>query len=110
MNILSSHMAELTGFLMQRIFYVDTWKGGTAMETRVQKWGNSLALRIPKPLADEMGVKDNAPVRIFLKDGQLVVTPVARPALKLADLLSLVTEANLHREVDTGPASGSEAW
>jgi len=80
------------------------------METRVQKWGNSLALRIPKPLADEIGLKDNSPVQLSLHDRQLVVVPVLRPALSLEALLAHVTEANRHGEDSTGPAVGGEAW
>jgi antitoxin MazE len=80
------------------------------METRVQKWGNSLALRIPKPLADEIGLKDNSPVQLSLHDRQLVVVPMLKPAFSLEALLAQVTEANRHGEVSTGPALGGEAW
>ncbi len=80
------------------------------METRVQRWGNSLALRIPKLLADEAGLKDNSSVQLTLRDKQLVVVPVAKATLSLDALLAQVTDKNLHREVDTGPAIGGEAW
>lgn len=80
------------------------------METRVQRWGNSLALRIPKFLADEAGLKDNSPVQLSLRDKLLVVTPVSKPTFSLDALLAQVTDTNLHREVDTGPAVGGEAW
>jgi antitoxin MazE len=80
------------------------------METRVQKWGNSLALRIPKPLADEIGLRENSPVQLSLHDRQLVVVPVLNPALSLEALLTQVTEANRHGEISTGPAVGGEAW
>jgi antitoxin MazE len=80
------------------------------METRVQKWGNSLAVRIPKPLADEIGLKDNSPVQLSLHDRQLVVVPVRVPALNLDALLAQVTEANRHSEISTGVAVGGEAW
>ena len=80
------------------------------METRVQRWGNSLALRIPKALADEAGLKDNSPVQLSLRDKQLVVVPVAKAKLSLDALLDQVTEANLHGAVDTGSAVGGEAW
>lgn len=79
------------------------------METRVQKWGNSLALRIPKPFANEIGLTDDSPVELSVKDGTLVIAPVNRLA-SLRDLLALVTPDNLHREADTGPAVGGEAW
>lgn len=80
------------------------------METRVQRWGNSLAVRIPKPLADEIGLKDNSPVRISLHDQQLVVVLVLKPAFSLEALLAQVTESNRHAEMLTGPAVGGEAW
>ncbi len=80
------------------------------METRVQKWGNSLALRIPKPLADEIGLRDNSPVQLSLHDRQLVIIPVLKPAFSLEALLTQVTEVNRHGEVLTGPAVGGEAW
>ena len=80
------------------------------METRVQRWGNSLALRIPKSMADEAGLKDNSPVHLTLRDKQLVVVPVLKATLSLDALLAQVTDDNLHREVDTGTAVGGEAW
>ena len=80
------------------------------METRVQRWGNSLALRIPKPLADEAGLKDNSPVQLTLRDKLLVVVPVRKPVLSLDILLAQVTPDNLHSEVQTGAAVGGEAW
>lgn len=80
------------------------------MESRVQKWGNSLALRIPKPLAAEIGLEDNSAVELSLRNGKLVIAPVSQPALSLEQLLSQVTKQNLHREVDTGSALGGEMW
>ena len=80
------------------------------METKVKKWGNSLALRIPKPLALEAGLDDDSPVELSLSDGKLVIVPIVEEELSLDKLLAQVTESNLHDEVDTGPAVGGEAW
>jgi antitoxin MazE len=80
------------------------------MKTRIQKWGNSLALRIPKSFASEVGLKQDAPVEVSLLDGKLVVTPIIKSPFTLNDLLSQVTDDNLHREVDIGPAIGHESW
>jgi antitoxin MazE len=80
------------------------------METRVQRWGNSLAVRIPKPLADEAGLKDNSPAQLSLRDRLLVVVPIRKPAFSLDALLAQVTTANLHSEAQTGSAVGGEAW
>ena len=80
------------------------------MRSRVQKWGNSLALGIPKSFATEVGLHRETSVEISLADGKLVIAPVAKPKLTLKQLLSKVTEENLHHEVDTGPAVGNETW
>jgi antitoxin MazE len=80
------------------------------MRTRVQRWGNSLAVRIPKSFAAELHLDHDSEVDLTLIDGQLAVMPVAPPVFTLDELLNAVTEANLHREVDTGSAVGQEAW
>ncbi|MCP4610382.1 MAG: AbrB/MazE/SpoVT family DNA-binding domain-containing protein [Planctomycetes bacterium] len=80
------------------------------MQSRVQKWGNSLALRIPKSFAQEVGIERDAPVDVSLENGKLVIEPISKPALTLEQLLSQVTEDNIHHEVDTGPVMGEEIW
>lgn len=80
------------------------------MRTRVQKWGNSLALRIPKSFATEVGLQREATVEVSLVDGTLIITPIARPKPTLKQLLTKVTKENLHHEVATGTAVGNEAW
>jgi antitoxin MazE len=80
------------------------------MKTRVQKWGNSLALRIPKSFAAEVGLDPNSPVEMSLRNGKLIVVPSEKPRFTLRQLLAQVSEENLHHEVDTGPAVGGEAW
>lgn len=80
------------------------------MKTRVQKWGNSLALRIPKAVAAEAGLCEDAPVELSLYKGKLIVRPLAPPPLTLEQLLEGVTNENLHGEWDTGPAVGREVW
>lgn len=80
------------------------------MRTRVQKWGNSLALRIPKSFAAEAGLQEDAPVELSVVEGKLIVQPVAPQSPTLEELLRGVTDENLHGEWDTGPAVGREAW
>ena len=80
------------------------------MRTRVQKWGNSLALRIPKSFATEVGLQRETDVEILLANGKLVITPVIKPNPTLKQLLAKVTKENLHTEVATGPAVGNETW
>lgn len=80
------------------------------MKTRVQKWGHSLAVRIPKSFASETGLGVDSSVDISVVDGKLVVVPTDTPDLSLETLLEHVTDANIHDEIDTGPAVGREAW
>lgn len=80
------------------------------MRTHVQRWGNSLAVRIPKSFAEEVGLERGSPVELRLDQGRLVVEPSGPPAPRLEDLLRGVRKSNLHGEIDSGPAQGKEAW
>lgn len=80
------------------------------MKTRVQKWGNSLALRIPRAFAAEAGLQEDTPVELALVEGKLIVQPSAPESLTLDELLRGVTDQNLPGEWDTGPAAGREVW
>jgi antitoxin MazE len=81
------------------------------MRTRIQRWGNSLAMRIPHTVAVEMQMGRDTWVDLTMAEGRLVVTPVAEDdELTLTALLANVTEQNLHVEVETGPAVGAETW
>jgi antitoxin MazE len=80
------------------------------VKTRVQKWGNSLALRIPKSFAAEIGLAENLTVDMCVAEGRLVVQRQSEEPLYLADLLRGVTAENRHGEWETGPAAGKEVW
>ena len=80
------------------------------MRTRVQRWGNSLAVRIPKSFAAELQLDHDSEVDLTLLDGQLAVMPVTKPTFTLDALLDGITAANLHQEIDTGAATGQEVW
>ena len=80
------------------------------MLTKVQKWGNSLALRIPKAFARDAQLENDSLVEISLVDGQIIVTPVEAPSWTLDELLVGINKKNMHHEIDTGPALGNEVW
>ncbi len=80
------------------------------MQTRIQKWGNSLALRIPKTFALEAGFGQDSPVEVSLEEGKIVIRPIREIAYSLEELMAGVTDENLHGEISTGPAVGNEAW
>jgi antitoxin MazE len=80
------------------------------MQTRIQKWGNSLGLRIPRSFAVEAQVEEGATVDLSVKKGQLLVRPVRVRKYSLHVLLRKVSRRNLHGEVSTGRVVGREAW
>jgi antitoxin MazE len=80
------------------------------MQTKIQKWGNSLAVRIPKAFVKETHVAYGTAVDLSLDDGRIVIDPHPEPEYRLADLLKGVTKGNLHAEVDTGSPVGQEVW
>jgi len=80
------------------------------MLTKVQKWGNSLALRIPKAFALDAQLVNDSFVEISIVDGQIIITPVAAPSWTLEELLAGISKNNIHHEVDTGAAVGNEVW
>ena len=82
------------------------WRG--KMLTKVQKWGNSLAVRIPSAFAKEIGLYPDTEVELKLEDNRLVIIPNRKKQLE--KLLEQITPENLHREVDWGRKSGKEEW
>ncbi|MEE8523349.1 MAG: AbrB/MazE/SpoVT family DNA-binding domain-containing protein [Thermoanaerobaculia bacterium] len=80
------------------------------MRTSIQQWGNSLAVRIPKPFAEEAGIEQRSAVEMSVVDGKIVIVPERRSCPELDELLAGVTDENLHSEIDTGPTVGKEVW
>ena len=86
------------------------------MKAMVQKWGNSLAIRIPKSIASLTKLSQNSAVELTLSKGSLVITRSRKqtegkiPEYNLKDLLKKVRKDNLHEAIETGPAVGKEIW
>ena len=80
------------------------------MQTTIQKWGNSLAVRIPKAFVKEAHVAYGTAVDLSVVDGKIVINPHTEPEYRIEDLLKGVTKRNIHAEVETGEASGREVW
>jgi antitoxin MazE len=80
------------------------------VRTRIRRWGNSLAIRIPKAVAADAGLAFHTVVDVALVDGKVVVTPMSGERFTLDQLLSGVTDDNLHGESTTGTAAGQEIW
>jgi antitoxin MazE len=80
------------------------------MKVQVQRWGNSLALRIPKHCAIESSIEQGTFVDVSVVKGKLVVAAVADRKYTLEELLDGVTKRNIHAEIDSGPSVGKESW
>lgn len=79
------------------------------MTSRIQKRGNSPALRIPKALADELRLEQGSAVELRVAGDRLVLEPHRPPQYRLEDLLKKTTRRNLHPEIQTGRPVGREA-
>jgi len=81
------------------------------MKTVVQRWGNSLAVRIPRHIARESHIERGTRVEVSIANGNLVLTPLSkRRSYSLASLVKKITPANRHVEIDFGKPVGREDW
>jgi antitoxin MazE len=78
------------------------------LRTIVRTWGNSLAIRLPRVLAEDVGIGADTPVDISVEDGSLVVTPVEGRKKRLNKLVSMMTTDSVHSEDDFGKPVGRE--
>ncbi len=79
------------------------------MRTKAQKWGNSLAVRIPKAIADQAGVREDDEVEIEVAAQVIRMRARLRKPV-LSELLRRITPDNLHGETDFGRPKGREVW
>ena len=77
------------------------------MTTTVQKWGNSLALRIPSAVARQIRVASGDAVELKVGSGILTIR-ATRPRYQLANLVAQIRPDNCHREVEWGASVGRE--
>jgi antitoxin MazE len=80
------------------------------MQAKIKKWGNSLALRIPKSFALNANLRQNKLVDLSIDKERIIITPIDEREYSLDELLESVSESNLHGEVDTGAPVGKEIW
>ena len=78
------------------------------MTVAVKKWGNSLAVRLPKDIAREIDLQDNTPLEIEVKENKIVLTPTRKSLLN--SLIEQINTTNLHKEIEADEGIGSEEW
>jgi antitoxin MazE len=81
---------------------------GFAMTVALKKWGNSLALRIPKDIANTLLVENDSVMELAVTNGVLMVRPKKNNLLE--ELVSQINSENLHKEIETGRSVGNEEW
>ena len=79
------------------------------METKIQKWGNSLGVRLPKALAQAQQLAAGRAVRVSAVDDKIIIEP-QRTKQSLSALLTHINAQNLHTETDYSDAQGNEVW
>ena len=102
---ISRRLTQSTGRRILNVYTI-----GVVMITKIQKWGNSLGVRIPKSVAQDVQVQDGTVVDLRIDKGRLVIVPIQKNAYDLSEMLEQVTPENLHAEVDFGEPIGGEAW
>lgn len=79
------------------------------MQATIQKWGNSLAVRLPSHVAKETNLKEGSQVEVSVEDGSVVLR-AATPRYRLSDLIAQMRPEHRHEEIDFGKAEGKEIW
>lgn len=79
------------------------------MKTKIQKWGNSLGVRLPRSIIEQKSLRAGLDVSVVIKNEQIVIEPVAED-VSLESLLAVVTEENLHKETEWSDVYGNEVW
>lgn len=80
------------------------------MRTKIRKWGNSLAVRIPKAFVKETRLAYGTTVDLCVEEGKIIIEPRGEAEYNLQELLKGITKRNLHGEVDSGRSVGKESW
>jgi antitoxin MazE len=80
------------------------------MKTKIQKWGNSLAVRLPKSVVQQKSLTEGEGVSVDVKDGIIVIEQLKKPKYTLDELVSQITPENRHDEIDWGRPVGKEVW
>jgi antitoxin MazE len=80
------------------------------MTTKIQKWGNSLAIRLPKNIVDQSNLKEGSEITIIPSNKDIRIKPLLRKNPSLKDLVEGITDNNRHKEISFGKRVGKETW
>ena len=80
------------------------------MNTKVQKWGNSLGIRIPISITKSLNIKANTSIEIKIEGDKILMQPIKNIEYDLKKLISHINESNRHDEKEWGNPIGNEIW
>jgi len=78
--------------------------------SKTQKWGNSLAVRIPKETAKKLSLSDGSKVQVKEDRGTIRIVPMQKARMSLDEMIKRITPKNRHKEIDWGKPVGKEIW
>ena len=90
------------------IYYLRSKREMTLMSAKIQKWGNSVGVRIPKTIMEKANLSINSEIEIEYKNQKIIIF-AKKKNIQLKDLLSQITKNNLHTENNYIKA-GKEIW
>jgi antitoxin MazE len=80
------------------------------VRARIEKWGNSAAVRIPTSVMQAARLDLNKVVELREEAGRIVIEPARQKTYELRRLLKGITSKNQHDPVDFGLVVGKEVW
>lgn len=80
------------------------------MTTKIQQWGNSLALRLPKEITKKFKLHKGSPVIITPDTKNILIKPIYKNEITLRELISKIKPENIHKEINWGKSVGEEIW
>ncbi len=80
------------------------------METNIQKWGNSLGVRLSKDIVQMQNLKEGSRVLVTSTQKGISIAVAKRKPKTLTQMLKKITEENHHREIEWGTVRGNEVW
>ena len=80
------------------------------METTIKKWGNSLAVRLPKHVVEKLKLREGSRVEVREQKKEVIISRAVKARLTLKEKIKLITPENSHQEIDWGPPRGKEIW
>ncbi|MDP3769844.1 MAG: AbrB/MazE/SpoVT family DNA-binding domain-containing protein [Candidatus Sungbacteria bacterium] len=80
------------------------------METTIQKWGNSLAVRLPQHIAQKLALKQGSHVKVSEEKKMIIIRRTLKSHTPLKELVAMIRPKNIHTEINWGKSQGKEIW